>query len=107
MGLRQRDWARKERERIIKALGGCCRVCGSTMFLELDCIKPTGDGHHRIEWSWRVSFYRRQLAIGNCQCLCQRCNAKKGADSIEEAFGAILARMLPPVVPVEVSTLPF
>lgn len=107
MGARQRDWARRERARLLRDLGPWCRVCGSTMFLELDCIKPRGHSHHALEWSQRISFYRRQARLGNLQVLCQRCNAIKGAKEMEEAFGAFMVRMLHPLPEVEISGRPF
>lgn len=80
MGLRQREWARKTRLKLRRILGLQCKQCGSRYYmkLEFDCIKPTGHWHHRIEWSWRMSFYNKQHKAGNLQLLCDRCNSKKG-----------------------------
>jgi len=77
MGLRQRRWAHKARKRLLKLLGDRCNECHSEENLELDCIIPLGDAHHKMEFSWRTSFYRRQWKQGNLQLLCQTCNAKK------------------------------
>lgn len=97
MGLRQRKWAKIARERLFQQFGGVCRVCGGRECLEFDCINPTGDYHHRIEWSHRISYYRRQAALGNLQVLCQRCNSRKGDDEMELVFGSLFASMLTPL----------
>lgn len=79
MGLRQRRWAKKERDRLLKVLGEKCALCGTTKDLEFDLIIPVGnDAHHRkMEWSWRISFYRKQHDFGNVQILCSHHNGKK------------------------------
>jgi len=83
MARRQLEWARKQRLQLRRLLGLRCWNCGSRDYrkLEFDCIFPQGDFHHRrMDWSWRMSFYRRQLAEGNLALLCQSCNSKKGDD---------------------------
>jgi len=79
MGLRQREWARKETKRLRSLLGGKCVQCGTTEELEFDVIIPVGnnDHHRRMEWSWRTSFYRKQHDKGNLQLLCQKHNTQK------------------------------
>lgn len=79
MAKRQRQWARKETERLKTLLGKKCFYCGSKENLEFDLIVPpnNGDKHHKMEWSWRISFYRKQHEHGNVQLLCSRCNSKK------------------------------
>lgn len=84
MGARQRDWAKRRRIQIVRALGGKCRYCGATELLELDCIVPQGDRHHRIDSSRRISFYTAQLRLGNVQVLCGSCNARKGDRTHEQ-----------------------
>lgn len=79
MAKRQRDWARRCREKLIEILGAKCADCGTTSALEFDCIIPQGNGHHEpMDPSWRMSFYRKQHATGNLQLLCRTCNAVKG-----------------------------
>lgn len=78
MGKVQQAWARKTRDRLMEELGGECTECGTTEKLEFDCIVAQGDKHHKMEFSWRMSFYRKQHAEGNLQILCQSCNATKG-----------------------------
>lgn len=82
MGLRQRDWARRVRAALIAELGGICRGCGTTEDLQLDCIVPQGDRHHKIEWSARISFYRSQHRAGNLQVLCESCHSEKSANEL-------------------------
>ena len=81
MGHRQRIWARKIREQLLNELGRFCKKCKTTKNLTFDVIIPDGkrheDGHHKIEWSWRMSFYRQQHFNGNLQVLCEHCNNLK------------------------------
>jgi len=77
MGLKQREWARSQTLVLRELLGGACAHCGVEEKLEFDCIEPCGHWHHKIEWSWRISFYRQQLRVGNLQLLCQTCNSRK------------------------------
>ena len=82
MGLRQRQWATKTRLKIKRALGERCFDCGLkedllTKPLEFDCIEPCGDYHHRMEYSWRTSFYRQKYFKFNLQLLCEKCHIKK------------------------------
>lgn len=78
MAARQRRWALRTHRKLIQQLGGACEWCGRKRNLELDCITPRGDRHHKMEWSWRISFYRAELLGGNLQVLCEHCNASKG-----------------------------
>ncbi|MGD0460803.1 MAG: hypothetical protein ABSC21_24050 [Terriglobia bacterium] len=77
MGKRQRDWARRWRARLVSILGSRCACCGSGTALELDCIRPPGRQHARLEASARVTFYRQQFRNGNLQLLCKTCNVTK------------------------------
>ena len=70
---------------MIAILGGKCRACGATNCLTFDCIKPTGDEHHRLSSVGRVCYYEAQMRRGNVQLLCSECNSKKGAKP-EPAF---------------------
>lgn len=78
MAERQRKWARKVRNWLLDCLGRECADCGTHKNLEFDCIKPKGDRHHKIEWSWRMSFYRKEFFNNNLAIRCQKCNARKG-----------------------------
>jgi hypothetical protein len=81
MGLRQREWARKQRLKLCRLLGLQCKQCSSRDYrkLEFDCIKPIGDNHGKKEWSWRISIYRQQHKNNNLQLLCDKCHNKKTA----------------------------
>lgn len=91
MALRQRQWAERTREKIFDALGRFCNYCSTTKNLEFDVIIPADNGeHHReYDWSWRMSFYRKQLKANNLQVLCDKCNARKrnkNAEYVEKEF---------------------
>ena len=58
-------------------LGGKCVLCGSVVDLTFDCILPRGGAHHAKEVSSRMAFYAREMAAGNLQLLCRRCNGEK------------------------------
>jgi 5-methylcytosine-specific restriction endonuclease McrA len=78
MAQRQMVWARKARADLIEILGGACCNCGSLDELELDCIRPMGDRHHKHGYTWRVSFYRAQhFQFQNLQILCRSCHMMK------------------------------
>ena len=88
VGLRQRQWAKRARAKLLEALGGCCRHCGSLDSLEFDCIIPKGDRHHRLSSADRVSFYRLEHSLGNLQILCASCHNLK---SIREYATTVLS----------------
>jgi len=77
MSTRQKIWARAARQNIIKALGGECEKCGTIHNLTLDCIKPRGAAHHKLDTSQRMAFYRAQHEKQNLQLLCRKCNSAK------------------------------
>lgn len=77
MARRQREWAQRATLALEMKLGGKCSVCGKTTNLQFDCIQPAGHWHHRIEWSWRISFYRQQHERNNLQLLCIECHSHK------------------------------
>lgn len=79
MGKRQRTWARYKRDELILLLGGKCVDCGNEEDLEFDVIVTLGNNnHHKIEWSHRISFYRKQFDLNNLALRCTKCNSKKG-----------------------------
>lgn len=81
MGARQKRWARSVRDSLHAALGNKCVDCEATADLQLDCITPQGADHHRrMDWSARMSFYRKQYAAGNLALRCKLHNGLKGAD---------------------------
>lgn len=71
MASRQIEWAHRAKEHLRLSLGYKCAVCGKvTKHLQFDCIIPRGHKHHRMEFSWRISFYRKEHKNGNLQLLC-------------------------------------
>ena len=62
-------------------LGGKCVDCGERRqrFLEFDIVHPYEaiSGHGQMEWSARISLYRREHRLNNLTLRCRRCNAKK------------------------------
>jgi hypothetical protein len=76
MAKRQRVWAKKARLQLRRELGMKCNQCGSRDYrkLEFDLINPAAvenpAKHHKMEFSWRISFYRQQSKNGNVQLLC-------------------------------------
>ena len=79
MSKRQKIWARNLLAEIRQRLGGKCTLCGAVENLELDCINPEGDKHHKMSTDQRASFYRVQHAINNLQLLCEKCHNKKSS----------------------------
>jgi len=64
---------------LMATLGNACARCKTQENLTFDCIQAQGDRHHKIDTSARMSFYRKQYAIGNLQILCDACNTAKSA----------------------------
>lgn len=79
MAKRQKAWARRARAQLMLELGGVCAECGAVTNLVFDCIQPTGDRHHRMDTSARMSYYRTERQRGNLQVLCDDCNTHKSA----------------------------
>lgn len=77
MSKRQKLWARRARAQIITDLGGCCVNCGEVGNLTLDCLRPKGKAHHKLDTSSRIGFYRREMSKDNLRVLCRSCNASK------------------------------
>lgn len=90
MGKIQKQWAIRERARLIKELGGKCAKCGTIENLEFDCIIPQGDKHHRYDTSHRMSFYRQQFAVSNLQILCTKHNSEKADKEYQQVELIIL-----------------
>ena len=79
MGLRQKDWARRERARLIEMLGGRCVDCGATEGLEFDHRAPRTWVARRTDQSGRISRIRRELSEGvPIDLRCAACNKRKG-----------------------------
>jgi len=84
MAKRQKLWARTARINLLLKLGMVCKSCGAEDKLTFDCIYPTGDAHHRMDTSQRMSYYHRQEREGNLQVLCAGCNAVKRHYEMEQ-----------------------
>jgi len=84
VGAHQREWARRKRVEIFKALDTVCvgykKKCGRTKHLQLDCIIPANNGHGKWSYDTRVRFYLEQLKKGNLQVLCSKCHEHKSRD---------------------------
>lgn len=78
MGHRQKIWARKAYDKLIQELGAACYHCGSTENLTVDHIAGKDYVANKLEWSARVSRYRREMKEGKLQVLCNTCNVMKG-----------------------------
>lgn len=74
---------------MLRVLGERCVRCGLTTNLTFDCIRPTGDRHHRMSSVQRVTYYCEQMRRGNIQVLCHNCNSKKGADSQAPYYASV------------------
>src|SRR6266550_2454832 len=95
MSKRVKEWARRARADLTIILGGKCVACGKKDTLELDCIVPQGDVHHKMSTDQRMTFYRKQhRERANVQLLCSKCHAKKSA--LDSRYN------LPPANPVAV-----
>lgn len=78
MGKRQREWARKERVRLIELLGGVCVDCGATDRLEFDHREPRTWVNKHHDPSARMSKIRAEIARGIIELRCPDCNKRKG-----------------------------
>lgn len=78
MGQRQREWARRAYDKLIQDLGGKCVKCGTTEKLTIDHIDGCDFVHKDVEWSYRVSIYRREAKENKLQVLCDKHNCQKG-----------------------------
>lgn len=87
MGRRQRTWAKRAYDRLLLQLGGRCALCGSLSGLSIDHIDGCTYIHSKLEWSHRISVYRREAKEGKLQVLCAKCNSKKG-DPVEPIWDA-------------------
>lgn len=85
MGLRQRRWAKKAYEKLLLQLGGRCVQCGRLDELSIDHIDGCEWTRHRVEWSHRVSIYRREAKEGKLQVLCLKCNSTKGSPVVRQS----------------------
>lgn len=72
----QAEWMRKwiARRRRNWLSGKCCKICESTVRLEIDHIDPATKADHRI-WSWSPA--RRDAELEKCQVLCKKCHQNK------------------------------
>mgnify|MGYP003446500535 CR=1 FL=1 len=85
MALRQRIWAWQQTIKLRHLLGNKCNKCKrKRKDMQFDCIESRGDYHHnKMEWSWRISFYRKQLKEGNLQLLCSWCHGRKSRAELD------------------------
>lgn len=91
---RQSLFTLRKRTAIFEVLGSRCAACGGRDDLELDVIIPdaVAKSHHgSMSSNQRAVFYCRQLAAGNLQVLCSKCNSRK--NNRENRY--IIARVFP------------
>jgi 5-methylcytosine-specific restriction endonuclease McrA len=69
----QKAWLAKRRDEWFTT-NGPCKICGSTIDLELDHIDRATKVSHRV-WSW--SEERRNKELAKCQALCNACHKDK------------------------------
>ena len=75
---RQVEWARRERERLVKLMGGRCVRCGTDQDLQFDHRDGLRTWICRDLSRWmRMVLYRREHAEGKLQLLCSACNRLK------------------------------
>lgn len=74
MAKRQREWANRAKARLCLALGNLCWACGSPGPLEIDHIHGRDWKPRKVEFSHRISIYRREWAEGKIRLLCSQCN---------------------------------
>lgn len=75
------QWYRRERARLIAALGGKCVECGTTEELEFDETgeRPAGMPAPNRTSRWqRLRNYLKMHALGRLALRCRTCNAKGG-----------------------------
>lgn len=72
----QRRWLADRRAEYIAKCGGCCKSCGSSVFLEFHHLDPAAKESHRI-WSWRRE--RIEAEVAKCILLCRECHKEETA----------------------------
>jgi 5-methylcytosine-specific restriction endonuclease McrA len=79
MAKRQREWAKRARRVLLRELGGKCLDCGNEeeSDLEFDHIEPATWDRSKVEFSARISRYRREAKEGKLAVRCRSCNASK------------------------------
>jgi hypothetical protein len=76
MAKRQRLWAARARLALIVSLGGKCALCASDYDLEIDHPFGRDWKPSRVEYSARISRYRREARAGLVRVLCASCNCR-------------------------------
>ena len=74
---KQRDGARAAFDWMINFLGPYCRCCGSVEKLTLDHKIPKNWVSNLVSWTQRLARYKKDLAAGLLQVLCDECNRRK------------------------------
>lgn len=78
MSHRQRVWAGRAYAALVAELGGKCYDCGTTRDLSIHHIAGKKYTSSKLEWSHRVSTYRKEMKEGKLWVLCITCNSKRG-----------------------------
>lgn len=90
MGKRQREWARKERRRLVALLGGHCQRCGEFIYdqLEFHHTVPRAWVANHTSSCWRVTRYKQDIEAGIVILLCKKCNKAVGPPPPPEGVDA-------------------
>jgi len=75
--VRNKLSGKRRRRRLLKALGGCCKMCGSTRDLTVDHINGRNYCVRKLSSHMRVTRYLREYEAGvPLQALCRSCHGK-------------------------------
>lgn len=87
MAKRQRKWAKRAYEKLILQLGGRCTRCGALSALSIHHTHGRTWDVAKVEWSARISIYRREAMVGLLEVLCIKCNSAVGDPREVPVFG--------------------
>jgi hypothetical protein len=80
---------RARKAALVSKLGGHCKDCASTLFLQFDCCPPLGGEHHAMGSMQRISFYEKVSEQGGLQLRCPACHTIKSVREFRTRHGKI------------------